>query len=97
MLAILDDFEEASNRQDQNTLKNLVDIRMILRYKGCTLKEDPLLGDGPNGTKLGLYLLLILINSSCFQYREICIILGETVTNPKKNQLKRLNKSLFMT
>ena len=50
----------------------LTDRKMILRYKGCTSDEETLPGGGPQGTKLGLYLFLILINFAGYKPNQIC-------------------------
>jgi hypothetical protein len=39
----------------------LEERRMTLKYRGCTSEEEPLPGGGPAGTKLGLFLFLVLI------------------------------------
>ena len=44
----------------------LTEREMILRYKGCTSESKSLPGGGPQGTLLGLFLFLILINSAGF-------------------------------
>ena len=41
----------------------LSDRRIVLKYKGCTSREETLPGGGPQGTKLGLFLFLMLIFS----------------------------------
>ena len=46
---------------------------MILRYKGACSSRMPLPGGGPQGTILGLFLFLILINYAGFKW------LGEDV------------------
>ena len=66
----------------------LEDRRMILRYKGCNSEEENLTGGGPQGTKLGLYMFLILINAAGFKENEICTRFGEAVTNPKRKPIK---------
>ena len=50
----------------------LEDRQMILRYKSHTSEEENLSGGGPQGTELGLYLFLILINAAGFKENEIC-------------------------
>ena len=44
----------------------LTDRSMILRYKGVSSSKHPLPGGGPQGTLLGLFLFLILINYAGF-------------------------------
>ena len=48
----------------------LKDREMILRYKGRNSSKKRLPGGGPQGTKLGLFLFLILINAAGFGYLE---------------------------
>ena len=67
----------------------LTDRKMILRYKGCTSAEETLPGGGPQGTMLGLYLFLILINGAGFKPEEICTQLGEALTKPRKIAIPR--------
>ena len=43
---------------------------MILRYKGGCSTRKPLPGGGPQGTRLGLFLFLILIKAAGFQHLE---------------------------
>ena len=45
----------------------LTDRKMVLKYKGILSNEESLPGGGPQGTKLGLYLFLILINFAGFE------------------------------
>ncbi len=42
----------------------LEDRKMVLNYKGCKSQEESLPGGQSQGTKLGLYLFLILINGA---------------------------------
>ena len=67
----------------------LTDRKMILRYRGCTSEEENLPGGGPQGTELGLYLFLILINFAGYKPNQICQNLGEAVTMPKKKKICR--------
>ena len=97
------DFSKAFNYQDHNTLvtilsdmgvpawllKIVTNRKMILKYKGIISDEESLPGGGPQGTKLGLYLFLILINFAGFGENEICKNLGETVTEPKKKKIDK--------
>ena len=48
----------------------LSDREMILRYKGGNSNRKSLPGGGPQGTRLGLFLFLILINAAGFQQLE---------------------------
>ena len=65
----------------------LTDRKMILKYKGCTSKTESLPGGGPQGTKLGLYLFLILINKAGFKPNQICKNIGEAITRPKRKKI----------
>ena len=42
----------------------LTDRELLVRYKGKTSSRKSLLGGGPQGTRLGLFLFLILINAA---------------------------------
>ena len=57
---------------------------MILKYKGCTSKQETLPGGGPQGTKLGLYLFLILINGAGYEPNQICKDIGVKITSKKR-------------
>jgi hypothetical protein len=48
----------------------LSEREMVLRYRGGTSGRKSLPGGGPQGTQLGLFLFLILINAAGFQYLE---------------------------
>ena len=80
--ACLVDFSKACNRQDRNILiPKLGDLgvpgwlliaflehrKMKVRYKGKLSKLFPLPGGGPQGTLLGLFLCLVLINDAGFR------------------------------
>ena len=67
----------------------LEDRRIVLNHKGCTSKEENLPGGGPQGTKLGLYLFLILINKAGFKPSQICKNIGEHVTKHKRTPIMR--------
>jgi hypothetical protein len=65
----------------------LQDQSMILRYKGHFSSSKPLPGGGPQGTILGLFLFLIIINEAGFD--EIPCDVWEIVTkiNAKRRPL----------
>ena len=48
----------------------LSDREMILRYKGGCSSKKALPGGGPQGTGLGLFLFIILINAEGLPYLE---------------------------
>jgi hypothetical protein len=54
---------------------------MLVKFKGETSGTQSLPGGGPQGTRLGLLLFLVLINFSGFD--NDCNV-GEQITNPKK-------------
>ena len=66
----------------------LEDRSMILRFKGSCSSSKPLPGGGPQGTILGLFLFLILINSAGFD--DIQTNIGEVITkvNTRRKPLK---------
>ena len=63
----------------------LTNRRMIIRYKGKTSSIKRLPGGGPQGTLLGLFLFLILINEAGFEVQENNA--GELLTT--KRNMKR--------
>ena len=67
----------------------LTDRKIVLKYKGCTSETESLPGGGPQGTKLGLYLFLILINSAGFKSNKICKNIGKVITNPKRKKISQ--------
>ena len=66
----------------------LTNRRMIIRYKGKTSSIKRLPGGGPQGTLLGLFLFLILINEAGFEVQENNA--GELLTT--KRNMKRINQ-----
>ena len=53
---------------------------LILRYKGKSSKRKSLPGGTPQGTKLGMFLFLILINFAGYKSHEVVSNLGQYVT-----------------
>ena len=66
----------------------LEDRRMVLRHRGCTSGEESLPGGGPQGTKLGLFLFLILINSAGYETNRICKQIGLHITQERRKPIK---------
>ena len=66
----------------------LEDRRMLLRHRGCTSREESLPGGGPQGTKLGLFLFLILINSAGYDPNKICKRIGYHITQERGKPIK---------
>jgi hypothetical protein len=65
----------------------LTDRRMILKFKGCESREETLPGGGPQGTKLGMFLFLILINGAGHKPNQICQRVGEKVTSGRRKPI----------
>ena len=65
----------------------LTQRELILRYKGGSSSRKSMPGGGPQGTRLGLFLFLILINAACSGILEKHI--GEKITE-KMNKRKPL-------
>ena len=63
--------------------------KIILRHKGTSSEEESLPGGGPQGTKLGLFLFLILMNKAGYQPNQICTSIGYHMTKPKKKSIKK--------
>ena len=76
VLAAMIDFSKAFNRQNHNILITILhdmgvpgflsNRSMILRYNGASAKRRSLPGGGPQGTILGMFLFIILINKAGF-------------------------------
>ena len=67
----------------------LEDRKIILNHNGCTTNEESLPGGGPQGTKLGLFLFLILINNAGFKPEQMCSNIGEEMTKPRRESVPR--------
>ena len=65
----------------------LTDRELIVRYKGKTSGRKLLPGGGPQGTRLGLFLFLILIN--CAGYDVLARNTGELITSKKNRRTKQ--------
>ena len=63
--------------------------KMVLNHQGCTSREEDLPGGGPQGTKLGLYLFLVLINNAGYKPNQINLNIGEQITQPKRKSILR--------
>ena len=57
----------------------LTEREMVLRYKGGCSGKKPLPGGGPQGTRLGLFLFLILINAAGYKYKDLEHNIGEKI------------------
>ena len=62
----------------------LTDRDMILKYKGCSSERKKLPGGGPQGSRLGMFIFLILINFAGPQNTSHTI--GEKVTQPMRKR-----------
>ena len=83
------DFSKAFNRQDHNILLTLLcDLvasflkgrEIILNFQGYTAKSRKLTGGGPQGTIIGMFLFIVVINLIGFGNQRIHI--GKTITKP---------------
>ena len=54
-----------------------------MRHRGCTSKEEALPGGGPQRTKLGLFLFLILINGAGYKKEKLCANIGKHITQKR--------------
>ena len=63
--------------------------KMVLNHKGCSSREEDLPGGGPQGTKLGLYLFLVLINKAGYRPDQMDFNLGVQITKPKRKPILR--------
>ena len=60
----------------------LSDRELIVKYKGCQSDRKYLPGGSPQGTRLGMFLFLILINFAGFAFTDINSNIGELVSKP---------------
>ena len=104
VLAMCIDFSKAFNRQNHNTLIQILsdlkvpswllkivmaflsDRELILRYKGKLSKNKSLPGGTPQGTRLGMFLFLILINFAGYESHELQHNIGSVITKPLKER-----------
>ena len=82
----------------------LTDRELILRYKGKTSDRKRLPGGSPRGTRLGMFLFLILINFAGFNDDELITKLGPHITKPLsrrspigKKHLKYIDDLSYLT
>lgn len=101
VLTIMADFQKAFNRQSHSDLVSkmqvpgwllkiiiafLKDQVLIVRHKGKQSEKKKLPGGSPAGTRLGMLLLLILINLAGFTQEELEKNLGEKITKSLKSR-----------
>ena len=103
VLAVAIDFSKTFNRQNHNILVTLgipgwllklvigflENRELIINYKGESSEKVKLPGGGPQGTILGMFLFLVLINAAGF--REALKNTGEIITKPF-NKRKAIEK-----
>ena len=77
---------------------------LVLRYKGKESERKNLPGGSPQGTRLGMFLFLILINFAGFESNEIITQLGNHMNQPyskrspmEKKHLKYIDDLSYMT
>jgi hypothetical protein len=69
----------------------LSERELIVRYKGCESERKRLPGGSPQGTRLGMFLFLIMINFAGFPFQEIERETGERITQMRRKPLKNLH------
>ena len=69
----------------------LSERELIVRYKGCESERKRLPGGSPQGTRLGMFLFLIMINFAGFPFQEIERETGERITQMRPKPLKNLH------
>ena len=81
----------------------LANRELILKHNGKTSNKKPLPGGTPQGTRLGMFLFLILINFAGYHKSEVLINLGRHITTPlakrapiRKKHLKYVDDLSFL-
>ena len=69
----------------------LSDRELIVRYKGCESQKKALPGGSPQGTRLGMFLFLIMINFAGFPFQEIERETGKRITQKRRKPLTNLH------
>ena len=66
----------------------LSDRELIVRHKGRHSSRKHLPGGTPQGTRLGMFLFLVLINYAGIPMDQLSLDIGDELTNRKRNTLK---------
>jgi hypothetical protein len=69
----------------------LSERELIVRYKGCESERKRLPGGSPQGTRLGMFLFMIMINFAGFPFQEIERETGERITQMRRKPLNNLH------
>ena len=69
----------------------LSDMDLILRYKGGQSERKILPGGSPQGTRLGMFLFLIMINFAGFPFQDIERETGKWITQQRRKPLDNLH------
>ena len=64
---------------------------LILRYKGSESERKQLPGGSPQGTRLGMFLFLIMINFAGFPFHEIERETGKVITMKRRKPMMKLH------
>ena len=66
----------------------LSDREVIVRHKGKYSSRKDLPGGTPQGTRLGMFLFLVLINYAGIPEDQLSLNIGDEITNRKRNTMK---------
>ena len=64
----------------------LTDRELIVTHKGVNSERKKLPGGNPQGTRLGMFLFLVLINFAGFPIEDIAMNIGEEITKPNNKR-----------
>ena len=64
----------------------LTERELIVRHRGKQSQRKWLPGGSPQGTRLGLFLFLILINAAGYEHEQLEKQLGEHITTSKNKR-----------
>ena len=70
----------------------LSERELILKYKGGQSGRKKLPGGSPQGTRLGMFLFLIMINFSGFPFDDIERETGQWITKQRRKLLNNLHR-----
>ena len=65
----------------------LSERELIVKYKGLNSERKSLPGGSPQGTRLGMFLFLVLINFAGLPAGDLDVNIGETITNKRRKPM----------